>query len=169
MGDIMTLYSQDQINTIASKIKDVRFGMFTTVDDDNVPSSRPLTYQQVDNEGNIWFFTTDEAAFTQELARHPDVNVSFSNPDDKLYLSVTGQAYLLKDRAKARELWTPPMKTWFPGGLDDPHLAMIRVRIQTAEYWDASANKMKQLIQRARNALTGRHPTHIGRHTTICL
>jgi len=165
----MTLYSQDQIHAIAAKIKDVRYGMFTTVDDDHVPTSRPLTNRQVDNEGNLWFFTSDEAPFTQDLAQHPDVNVSFSSPEDNLYLSVTGQAYLLKDRAKARELWTPAAKAWFPGGLDDPHLAMIRVRIQTAEYWDARTNKMTQLMARARAALTGRYPTDIGRHTTICL
>ncbi|NYE58876.1 general stress protein 26 [Duganella sp. 1224] len=165
----MPLYSQDQINTIAAKIKDVRFGMFTTVDGDNVLTSRPLTTQQIDNEGNMWFFTSDEAAFTHDLAAHPEVNVSFSNPEEQMYLSVTGQAYLLKDRAKARELWSPLVRAWFPGGLDDPHLAMIRVRIQSAEYWDASASKMKQLVQLAKSALTGRAPVDMGKHTTICL
>jgi len=165
----MPLYSQDQINAIAAKIKDVRFGMFTTLDRDNVLTSRPLTTQQIDNEGNMWFFTSDEAAFTQDLAQHPQVNVSFSNPDEQLYLSVTGQAYLLKDRAKARELWSPLVRAWFPGGLDDPHLAMIRVRIQSAEYWDASASKMKQLVQLAKSALTGRATVEMGKHTTICL
>ncbi len=165
----MPLYSQDQINTIAAKIKDVRFGMFTTLDRSNVLTSRPLTAQQIDNEGNMWFFTSDEAAFTQDLAQHPQVNVSFSNPDEQVYLSVTGQAYLLKDRGKARELWTPLVKTWFPGGLDDPHLSLIRMRIQSAEYWDAKASKMKQLVQLAKNALTGRAPLEMGKHTTICL
>lgn len=165
----MPLYSQDQIHTIAAKIKDVRFGMFTTVDDDNVLTSRPLTSQQIDNEGNMWFFTSDEAPFTHHLEHHPDVNVSFSNPDDHLYLSVTGQAYLLKDRAKARELWNPLVRAWFPRGLDDPHLAMIRVRIQSAEYWDANASKMKQLVQLAKAAITGRAAVDMGKHTTICL
>ncbi len=165
----MPLYSQDQINTIAAKIKNVRFGMFTTLDRENVLTSRPLTTQHIDNEGNMWFFTSDEAAFTHDLEQHPQVNVSFSNPDEQLYLSVTGQAYLLKDRAKARELWTPKVKTWFPGGLDDPHLALIRVRIHSAEYWDASTSKMKQLVQLAKSALTGRAPVDMGKHTTICL
>lgn len=165
----MPLYSQEQINTIAAKIKDVRYGMFTTIDDDNGLSSRPLTAQQIDNEGNMWFLTSDEAPFTRDLTLHPEVNVSFSNPDEHLYLSVTGQAYLLKDRAKARELWNPMARTWFPGGLDDPHLALIRVRIQTAECWDARTSKMKQLIQLAKGALTGRAAIDMGRHTTICL
>jgi general stress protein 26 len=165
----MPLYSQEQINTIAAKIKDVRFGMFTTLDDENVLTSRPLTMQQIDNEGNMWFFTSDEAPFTIDLQQHPNVNVSFSDPDHNLYLSVTGRAYLLKDRAKARELWNPLIRSWFPGGLDDPHLALVRVKIESAEYWDASASKMKQLFHFAKAAMTGRATVDIGAHHTICL
>lgn len=165
----MPLYSQDQINTIAAKIKDVRFGMFTTLDDDNMLTSRPLTSQQIDNEGNLWFFTTDEAPFTHDLEHHPDVNVSFSDPEHHLYLSVSGRAYLLKDRAKARELWSPAVSAWYRGGLDDPHLTLIRVKIQSAEYWDAGASKMKQLFHIAKAAVTGRAQLPMGDHVTICL
>ncbi|MET0321051.1 MAG: pyridoxamine 5'-phosphate oxidase family protein [Duganella sp.] len=165
----MPLYSQDQIQTIAAKIKDVRFGMFTTYDAEHLLTSRPLTTQQIDNEGNLWFFASDEAAFTLDLPQHPDVNISFSDPERQLYLSVSGHAYLLKDKAKARELWTPAARSWFPKGVDDPHLSLIRVRIQSAEYWDAGASKMKQLVQKARTAITGRSPIHMGQATTICL
>ncbi|TYQ13682.1 UNVERIFIED_ORG: general stress protein 26 [Zoogloea ramigera] len=165
----MPLYSQDQIQTIADKIKDVRFGMFTTCDADQMLTSRPLTTQQIDNEGNLWFFTSDEAAFTLDLPTHPDINISFSDPERQLYLSISGQAFLVKDQAKARELWTPAARSWFPKGVEDPHLTLIRVRIQSAEYWDAGSSKMKQLVQFAKTALTGRSAIHMGRSTTICL
>ncbi|WP_332853799.1 pyridoxamine 5'-phosphate oxidase family protein [Duganella sp. S19_KUP01_CR8] len=165
----MPFYNQEQIATLAAKIKNVRFGMFTTCDDENALSSRPLAMQQIDNEGNLWFFTADDADFITALQRHPGVNVSFCNPAENLYLSVCGQASLLKDGAKARELWRPMLRSAFPGGLDDPHLALIRVHIQTAEYWDASASKMKQLFQLAKAAIGGRTPLQTGPHTTICL
>jgi general stress protein 26 len=165
----MALYNQEQIQTIASKIKDVPFGMFTTVDQSDVMSSRPLTTQQIDSEGNMWFFTSDEAAFTHDLEQHPTVNISFSRPEQSLYLSISGQAVLVKDPRKARELWTPLVKAWFPGGVDDPHLAMIRLKIQTAEYWDAGTSKMKQLLALAKAAITGERPAGVGEHTTICL
>ena len=165
----MPLYSQEQINIIAAKIKDVRFGMFTTLDADHALTSRPLTSQQIDNEGNMWFFTTDEAAFTHDLELHPAVNVSFADPERNLYLSVSGQAYLFKDRAKARELWSPSVAAWYRGGLDDPHLLLIRVKIQSAEYWDAGASKMKHMLQIAKAAMTGRTQMPVGDHVTICL
>lgn len=165
----MPLYSQDQINTISAKIKDVRFGMFTTFDAEHVLTSRPLTTQQLDNEGNLWFFASDEAAFMLDLPQHPDVNISYSDPERNLYLSISGRAHVVKDRAKARELWNAAARGWFPGGVDDPHLSLIRVRIESAEYWDAGSTKMKQLVQIARAAITGRAPVPMGRHTTICL
>lgn len=165
----MALYSQDQINTIAAKLKDVRFGMFTTLDGNNALSSRPLTCQQIDNEGNMWFFASDEAGFTHELPQHPDVNISFANPEHNLYLSVSGLAYVLRDRAKARELWSPLARGTFPGGVDDPHMVMIRVRIQAAEFWDAGAGSMKQLLHFAKAAISGRAAIDTGKHTTICL
>jgi general stress protein 26 len=165
----MALYSQDQINTIAAKIKDVRFGMFTSVDGDNALSSRPLTSQRIDNEGNMWFFASDEAGFTHDLQRRPEVNISFAHPQHNLYLSVSGHAYVLNDRAKARELWSASMRGAFPGGLDDPHLVLIRVRIQSGEYWDAGAGRMKQLVHFAKAAISGRAAIDTGKHTTICL
>lgn len=165
----MPLYSQEQINTIAAKIKDVRFGMFTTVDAGHVLTSRPLTTQQIDNEGNLWFFTSDEAPFMHELPQHSQVNISYSAPERNLYLSIAGRAYVIKDRAKARELWTAAARTWFPKGVDDPQLSLIRVRIESAEYWDAGSTKMKQLVRIATSALTGRAPVGAARHTTICL
>jgi general stress protein 26 len=165
----MSLYTQEQLHTIASKIKDIPFCMFTTSDASHVLSSRPLTTQQIDEEGNMWFFTSDEAAFTHELEFHPGVNLSFSDPGHSIYLSVYGRAQLLRNRDKAKELWNPKVRSWFPGGLDDPHLALIQVRIQTAEYWDASSSKMKQLIAKARSTLTGERIPMAGTHTTICL
>ncbi len=165
----MALYNQEQINTIVGKIKDVRFGMFTTMDASNVLTSRPLANQQIDVEGNMWFFTSDEAPFTHDLAQHPGVSISFARPEQCLYLSISGQAALVKDMRKARELWNPLVQAWFPGGLDDPHLALIRLKIQSAEYWDAGTSKMKQLVAMAKAAITGERPTSMGEHTTICL
>ena len=165
----MPLYHQEQIHTIAAKVKDIRFGMFTSVGPGGALSSRPLTSQQIDGEGNMWFFTSDAAEFTHDLQAHPGANITFADPEHSIYLSLTGKAYLLKDRNKAKELWNPAVQAWFPKGLDDPHLSLIMLRIETAEYWDANTSKMKQLFAMAKAAFTGERPSDLGEHTTICL
>ena len=165
----MTSYTSEQIKLIADKSKSVKFGMFTTSDDTRTLTSRPLTQQQVDSEGQIWFFVTDEAAYTRDLLNNPQVNVSFAEPGDSLYVSVCGRAELLKDRAKAEELWNPIVKAWFPGGLDDPHLSLIKVTIQSAEYWDSDASKMRQFFEMAKAAITGEPPKDVGEHGRVDL
>lgn len=165
----MALYNTDQLATIAAKIKHVKFGMFTTLDDHDKLSSRPLTHQQIDDDGAMWFFVSDREAFTKDLADHPSVNVSFADTGDSLYLSVAGQAELLHDRRRAAELWSPLLTAWFPAGLDDPHLALIKVQIQSAEYWDAGSSKMKQFFEIAKAAITGEPPRDLGEHGTVQL
>lgn len=165
----MTLYHHDQIAEIAGKIKDMQFAMLTTANDDNVLSSRPLASREIDEEGCLWLFTSDEPAFVADLTGHPGVNVSYADPRRELYLSLSGRATLQRDPARAAALWEPQLRTWFPGGYDDPHLALLRVRIQSAEYWDAGTSKMCQLLAVARAGLTGERPGGIGRHTAICL
>ncbi|MEG1053303.1 MAG: pyridoxamine 5'-phosphate oxidase family protein [Janthinobacterium sp.] len=165
----MQHYSSEQLASIADKIKDVKFGMLTTSDDTRTLASRPLTLQQVDADGRIWFFVSDEAGYTRDLLNNPQVNVSFVDTGDSLYVSVCGHAELLKDRAKAEELWSPLVQAWFPGGLDDPKLSLIKVTIQSAEYWDSSASKMMQFYEMAKSAITGEPPKDLGEHGRIDL
>lgn len=165
----MSYYTSEQLNTIVSKIEHVKFGMFTSSDDARTLTSRPLTQQQVDTNGQMWFIVSDEAAYTRDLANQPQVNVSFSEPGDSLYVSVCGRAELVRDRAKTEELWNPMVKAWFPGGLDDPHLALIKVTIESAEYWDSDASKMRQFFELAKAAFTGEKPKDLGEHGKVQL
>jgi general stress protein 26 len=160
-------HTNEQLHNLAEKIKKVEFGMFTTRDQDGALTSRPLTQQQVDESGQMWFFTSDKLPFTRELAGNPQVNVSFSDVKESLYVSVSGHAELLKDRSKAQELWNPFVKAWFPGGLDDPDLALIKVTIESAETWDTHSSTMTQLYAMAKAALTGERPKNVGEHEKI--
>lgn len=165
----MTQLTQEQLAIIAAKIKHVDYGMLTTSNEGGALTSRPMTRQQIDELGNIWFFTSDKSPFTHDLQNKPQVNVNFVDVKDSLYVSVAGHAELLKDRAKAEQLWNPMVKAWFPEGLDDPHLALIKVKIDAAEYWDAHASKMTRFFDIAKAAVTGERPKELGEHAKINL
>src|SRR5208337_4347672 len=51
------------------------------------------------------------------------------------YVSFTGHASVVQDREKMQDLWCPAYRAWFPRGLDDPELALLRVDVERAEYW----------------------------------
>lgn len=160
----MTIFTKDELDDLTKRVKDVKFGMFTTSDDENRMTSRPLTLQQIDDAGTMWFFVSDEEEFTTHLVNNPSVNVSFADVDDHLYVSIAGRAALVRDRAKMEQLWKPSVKAWFPEGLDDPHLALLEVQIQSAEYWDTGNSKMVSLFAMAKAAITGKRPANVGEH-----
>jgi general stress protein 26 len=75
---------------------------------------------------------------------------------------VSGHAELVEDLAKKQQLWSKMDEAWFPEGPDGPNVALVRVRISHANYWDVKANKLVQLYAMAKAALTGQPPRNIG-------
>lgn len=137
-------------------IKDVRIAMLTTAETDGTLRSRPMGTQQVEFDGDLWFFTYASAGKVQEVQHDEHVNVSYANPDDQVYVSVSGSARLVRDRQKMEELWNPILKAWFPQGLDEPDIALLKVEVEQAEYWDSPNGTMVQLVGFVKALLTGR-------------
>lgn len=150
-------------------IDDIRVAMITTVGSDGALHSRPMMTLQTDADGLLWFFTADDSLKAHEIADEHQVNVSYAETSGQRYVSVSGTATVVKDQAKARELWTPMAKAYFPGGVDDPRLALLRVRIESAEYWDAPSSRMVRLYALARSIVTGDAPKQMGDHRQVDL
>ncbi len=153
----------NEIRKLGELIRDVRICMLTTVDEDGDLHSRPMATQEVEFDGDLWFFTGKSTHKSREIGREQRVNVSFADVDKQHYVSASGTAQLVDDRAKAKELWRDAYKTWFPKGLDDPDLVLLKVTVQKAEYWD-SVNSSVNLL----SYLAGRRPA-AGEHEQIDL
>ena len=145
----------DELSKLAELIEDIKFAMFTTTDKDGSLRSRPLATLQLDDQGQLWFFTSASSPKADEVEQHSSVNVSYAHPDRQDYVSVSGVAQILRDKDKMKQLWTPWIKPWFPGGLDDPDLVLLKVKIQEAEYWDAPGSAVKRAYGFAKAVLTG--------------
>lgn len=126
----------EHIAQLAELIRDVEVAMFTTTGVDGRLYSRPLATQQVAFGGDLWFVITADSPKVAEIALDPRVNVAYASPSKNTYVSVSGCARVVDDRAKIEELWSPAMKLFFPGGKEDPNLRLIHVRADSAEYWD---------------------------------
>jgi len=59
------------------------------------------------------------------------------------------------------------VEAWFPKGINDPDLALVRVKISHADYWDVKSSKLVQLYKMAKAAITGKPPTDMGEHAEV--
>jgi len=138
-------------------LKDIDFCMLTTLDGAGDLHSRPMSLNSdIDDQGNLWFFTSSTSLKAHEIAQRPKVNASFANTDSHQYVSVSGIAELVKDRARIKQLWKPILKAWFPDGPDQADLALLKVNIEKAEYWDSPSSTIAQVFSFVSAIVTGK-------------
>ncbi|BAZ54254.1 pyridoxamine 5'-phosphate oxidase-related FMN-binding protein (plasmid) [Nostoc sp. NIES-4103] len=142
-----TTDQNQQIEKLCELIADIDAGMLTTVDDDGSLHSCPmLKNSDIDSDGVLWFFIYGSSHKATEISHNQQVNVSFVSPDRQRYISVSGTAQIVKDRNKMQEKWQPELQTWFPQGIDEPDIALLKVNINKADYWDNHSSYKPQTI-----------------------
>ena len=150
---------ESDFQKLREMIKDIDFCMMTTIDEDGDLHSRPMSVNgQVDPDGDLWFFTGASSHKVSEIAKLPKVNVSFADPDNQRYVSISGTAKLVRDRKKIDELWRPEFKMWFPEGKDDPQVALLRIRLEKAEYWDSPSSTIAYVMNFVSAVVMGKQP-----------
>jgi general stress protein 26 len=128
---------EQAVRKLAELIGKIRVAMLTTITEEGSLWSRPLLTQRARFDGDLWFITRLDSPKAREVARNRQVSLSYVRPEENVYVSVSGTAQLVSDPKKVEELWDPSYQGWFPGGPGDPHLVLIRVGVERAEYWVA--------------------------------
>jgi general stress protein 26 len=131
---------------------------------------RPLAVQGDSSVfgGTLWFLVDDRSRKVQEIQHDASVSLVFQNDADGRYLQLDGTAAVVSDRSKLRELFTPIARTWFPQGLDDPHLTLIRFDATGGAFWDSPGGMLQVLAGFTKAVVTGM-PGKSGRAGTVDL
>ncbi len=128
--------------------------MLCTLQEEEI-HSRPMATSEIDEAGNIWFFTNEYSPKVDEVQNNQNITLCYSDHSDSTYVSIKGTGWLVIDRSKMEELFNPMVKAFFPKGLDDPRLALLKVVPKTAEYWDSPSSSMVRFMGILGSALTG--------------
>ena len=140
-----------------SMIKDIGFAMMTTEDGDNL-RARPMVAAQKDFDGNLYFFTRASSHKVDEVKGDQRVGVTYANPSKQDYVSLSGHARLVRDKGVVTSHWQESLRTWFPKGIDDPDIAVLKVEVTSAEYWDAPNSTMLHAYGYVKAVVTGAPP-----------
>lgn len=147
---------------IQELIKDARIGMLTTVSQDGTLRARPMALPDNPFDGSLWFVTHNSSGKADEIRHDSEVLVSFAEPKDGKYIALSGRAAIVRDRDLIHAHWTPVAKAWFPQGADDPDAALLQIRVDSAEYWEASSSSLVRFSKLALATVTGADKTDVG-------
>lgn len=149
------LRSEEAIAKLTKLVEEVRVCMFATVQEDYTVASRPMQTIKVDEQGNIWFFTNEYSEKVDEISKDNTVYLMYSHPGNNTYLHLKGTCSVVNDKNKIEEMWSPIVKAWFPKGVDDPALSLLKVDTLEASYWDGAASKFVVFFNIVKAIATG--------------
>ena len=144
--------TDEQTRRVAELIGDHRISMLTTRDPFGTLTSRPMALQEVEFDGDLWFFAERGSRKVDHVGASPQVNVTVSGSGS--WVSLTGEASVVEDDAKKRELWNAAVEAWLPQGPDDDSVVLIRVEGHSAEFWD-TPGRVTTVLSFAKSKLTG--------------
>lgn len=150
--------ARDDIRRLGEHLKPLRTAMLTLHEDGAGLTSRPMTVMEMDADGALWMLTSRSRM--SPLLGAPGsparaANLSFVDAGDDDYLSIAGQAELVDDAARRRELWSAMARPWFDGP-DDPDLVLLRVAPGQADYWDGPDTAVQRVLTHAASIAAGR-------------
>ncbi|KGR89413.1 general stress protein [Ureibacillus massiliensis 4400831 = CIP 108448 = CCUG 49529] len=134
------MMNQNEIETLRELIKGIDIAMLTTATEEGLVS-RPMKTQEVEFDGDLWFFTKKDTDKYDEILQDQHVNVAYVGDS---YVSVRGRAEIVEDLNKKKELWSKVYNKIMQTSYEDPNVILIKVKVEAAEYWD-SGNFIKKV------------------------
>lgn len=150
------LTGDEALEKVRELLKSFQIAMMLTVSGDAV-SARPLGVVGGGDDftGTLWFITDKRSGKVGAIESGAQTSLIFQNEKDGAFLHLTGRASLVNDGARLAELYTPVQRTWFPDGLDDPNMTLVRFDADKGNYWDKHDSMLRLLGAFTKAAVTG--------------
>ena len=149
------LHSQEAVKKLKELSESARTCMFCTELSTLPNNARPMSLQECDQEGNLWFISSSDSNKNFEIKDDNRVQLYFMNNGSSEYLSIFGKAYIYTDKNTIEDKWSSFANAWFEEGKDDPKVTIIRVTPDETYYWDTKAGKFVSMVTFIASAVTG--------------
>ena len=140
-------------------IRNEHTAVLVTVGTDGSLDSRPMGCVQKEFDGTLWFLTFKESPKILEIAENQHALVSYARPSDYEFISISGRARIVDDRAQVHALWSEGFRVWFPDGPESPNIALLALDVEVAKAWTKPASALTYALYYLRARITGKSPS----------
>ncbi len=116
-----------------------------TTDAEGNRHNRPMDATRFDDEGNCWFFASRNSGKLKDISNNNKIQLVFANPDRDDYLEIHGAGTVICDEKELADKWSPLVDAWFPGGVKDPQVCLVKVEVTSVFYWDETSEGIQRL------------------------
>lgn len=149
------LGNDESLKKFKKLVHDINVCMFIT-NSEKKDHTRPMATIEIEDNGTLWFFTDIRSIKVEEVSNSQTVHLVYAHPGKESYLDLWGHAAVITEKPIIKDKWSPIVKAWFPNGVDDPNIALLKVQPTNAYYWDAETGKMISFLKIAISAVTGK-------------
>ncbi|MFN2439904.1 MAG: pyridoxamine 5'-phosphate oxidase family protein [Chitinophagaceae bacterium] len=136
-------------------VEKIRICMFITSSTTEQEHTRPMATIEVEDDATLWFFTDIRSIKVEEVSIDKIVHLTYAHPGKESYLDVWGKASVVTDKQQIKDKWSPLVKAWFPDGVNDPNISLLKVQPTECYYWDNETGKMVEFFKMAVSIVTG--------------
>lgn len=138
-------------------IQDTPTCVLTSISPEGDLHAQPLTVcnHDIDADGTLWFFVDHSDEVAHDVLDDPQVSASFAHPHRPEFVCVSGLARLVRDPQRKRELWAEGRTGRCFGSPDDPHIALLGLRVTHATYWNVQTQRMVEVFKLTRASSMG--------------
>lgn len=153
---IKNLHQNEAIEKLQHMVNAIDIGMLCSrPKEDDYVYAIPMSRQEVDDEGNIWFLFSSESETFRNLQKNDQVSLLFSDVKSYNFLSINGVAEVSQDAQKIDKYWSKIVEAWFEKGREDARIRVLKVIPKEAHYWDNKTNKLVTFFKIAVSAVSG--------------
>jgi len=150
------LNKKEGIEKLREMVDQIDIGMMSSFStDQSYPYVVPMSRQEVDEHGDIWYLFSSDSQSFHNFQADPRVSISFANPSNYEFLTLDGTVQISRDSERIEKYWNKFVEVYFEKGKEDPSIRVLQVTPKDAHYWDTKGNKLTNLLQVAASAITG--------------
>lgn len=155
---------RDDLDKLRELIQPKDVVMVTTVDAEGLLQARPMSVEDFDAQGRLWFFTEYDSPKARQLEGDSHALATLSG---KNHVSIQGTARVVRDPERQRDLWNKPAEAWLQCEPTDPKVGLLVLQATGAQYWE-TPGVAAGVISVLSAAVTGEQPD-IGSNQTVDL